>query len=320
MDRPMDVVTIGETMLRFTPEGGRTLEQAISFRVDAGGAESNVAIALSRLGFKAAWISRLPDNPLGRRLATQIRAHGVDVSRVLWTEEGRVGVWYFEPPVPPRPGYAYYDRAYSAFSQTNPDLVDWDFVRSARWLHLTGITPALSSSCRTLIERALQEIDRDNTTISFDVNYRSRLWRPTLAREVLTPLLSGVHIVICSLQDARVVFGEDDDPSKIVRNWQKRFGSKVVIITAGDRGAVAYDGEIHVEEHRYPATLLDPLGAGDAFAAGFIAGYLEGGTAKGLQWAAAMAALKQSYLGDFVWCTRQELEHLISGGTEDIFR
>lgn len=316
----IDIVTIGETMLRFTPEGGKTLEQAESFRVDTGGAESNVAIALARLGWRTAWISRLPATPLGRRLAGRIQAHGVDVSRVIWAEEGRVGVWYFEPPVPPRPGEAYYDRAGSAFSQIDPDQVDWGFVRSARWLHLTGITPALSLSCRALVQRALDEVAGSNVTVSFDVNYRARLWSPEEARQILTPLLSRVGVIICALRDAQTIFGDKGDAATVAQDWFQRFGARVVVITAGEEGAVAYDGHLYRETRRYPAAAVDPLGTGDAFAAGFIGGYLEGGTATGLAWAAGMAALKGSYLGDFVWCTREDLLRLLSQSGKGILR
>lgn len=319
-EQPPELVTIGETMLRFTPEGEKTLEQAESFRVDTGGAESNVAIALARLGFRTAWISRLPCNPLGRRLAVRIRAHGVDTSRILWTEEGRVGVWYFDPPVPPRPGQAYYDRAGSAFSEIDPDEIDWHFVRSARWLHLTGITPALSHNCRALTERAIAEAAQSNITVSFDVNYRARLWTPQIARRALAPLLAKVQVIICALRDAHTLFGDGDDPVAVAQAWHRRFGAKTVVITAGDRGAVAYDGTVHTQQQLYPASTVDPVGTGDAFAAGFIAGYLEAGTATGLSWATAMAALKQTYLGDFAWCTRQELQQLISGRSTGIVR
>jgi 2-dehydro-3-deoxygluconokinase len=316
----LDVVTIGETMLRFTPASDQTLEQAEYYRVDTGGAESNVAIALARLGWKTAWISRLPDSPLGRRLAGRIRAHGVDVSRIIWASSGRVGLWYFEPPVPPRPGQAYYDRAGSTFSLIDPDEVDWDFVRTARWLHLTGITPALSPQCRALVHRALEEVANVPITVSFDVNYRSRLWTPAEARAALEPTLHRVAMVFCPLRDACILFNDAGDAESVARTWARRFGARVVVITAGEAGAVAFDGTAHFLPRRYPVQVVDPLGTGDAFAAGFIGGYLEGGTGTGLAWAAGMAALKQSYLGDAPWCTREDLLHLISAESTGIQR
>jgi 2-dehydro-3-deoxygluconokinase len=315
-----DLVTIGETMLRFTAADHQTLEQADYFRVDPGGAESNVAVALARLGFSTAWISRLPQNPLGRRVAGRIGAHGVDVSRVLWTAQGRIGLWYFEKPAPPRPGQAYYDRAHSAFSQIDPDEVDWAFVRSARWLHLTGITPALSPNCHALVQRALDEVKDTAITVSFDVNYRARLWTPDAARRVLEPLLHRVAVIFCPLRDAQLVFGEQGDATTIARAWHARFGARLVVITAGQAGAVAFDGVEHRINKWYPVNEVDPLGTGDAFVAGFIGGLWESGVDTGLEWGAAMAALKQSYLGDLVWCTRDDLLHLIAQGVTDVQR
>lgn len=316
----LDLVTIGETMLRFTAADEQTLEQADYFRVDPGGAESNVAVALARLGFKTAWISRLPQNPLGRRIAGRIAAHGVDISRVLWTPNGRIGLWYFEKPAPPRPGQAYYDRANSAFSQIDANEVDWDFVRTARWLHLTGITPALSANCRALIQRALDEAKRAALPVSFDVNYRARLWSPQEARRVLEPMLDQVAVIFCPLRDAHTVFEETGDAATIARAWHRRFGARLVVITAGDAGAVAFDGAEHRITKLYPVHVVDPLGTGDAFVAGFLGGYWTSGVDTGLEWGAAAAALKQSYLGDLVWFTREDVLRLIAEGLTDVQR
>lgn len=315
-----EVVTIGETMLRFTPEPGSSLEQADTYRVDAGGAESNVAVALARLGRQSAWISRLPSTPLGRRIASRIGSHGVDISRVIWTPQGRVGLWFLEPPVPPRPGRAYYDRAGSAFSQIDPDEVDWAFVRQARWLHLTGITPALSAGCRALVRRALDEVAGAALTVSFDVNYRARLWPPEQAREVLEPVLHRVAVIFCPLRDARTVFGETAEAEEVASGWAQRYGARLVVITAGEAGAVAFDGSLHRVVRRYSVQVVDPVGRGDAFVAGFIGGYLEGGTPTALEWAAALAALKQTYAGDLVWCTREDLLDVIAQAEEGIRR
>src|SRR3989449_9080800 len=144
-----DVVTIGETMLRLSAPPGVRLEPAPELDVHVAGAESTVAIALCRLGTTAGWISGLVDTPLGRRIVNELRAHGVDVSRVLWAPDGRVGVYFLEQGIPPRQHRIIYDRAQSAMALLNPDEIDGEFVRSARLVHLTGITPALSAGSRT---------------------------------------------------------------------------------------------------------------------------------------------------------------------------
>src|SRR5438876_8672625 len=152
-----DVVTIGETMLRLSAPPGVPLEQAPQLDVHVAGAESNVAIALCRLGTTAGWISRLVDTPLGRRIVNELRGHGVDVSRVLWAPGGRIGIYFLEQGIPPRQHRIIYDRAQSAMSLLGPKEVDWGFVRSARLVHLTGITPALSAGCRAATVQAIAE-------------------------------------------------------------------------------------------------------------------------------------------------------------------
>ncbi|HET6947965.1 MAG TPA: PfkB family carbohydrate kinase, partial [bacterium] len=133
-----DVVTIGETMLRISAPPGVPLEAASHLFVHVAGAESNVAVAMSRLGTSAGWISRLTDNPLGRRIYRDIRSHGVDVSRVLWTRADRIGTYFLELGRIPRPGRVIYDRAGSAMAMVSPDEVDWVYVREAKVVHLSG--------------------------------------------------------------------------------------------------------------------------------------------------------------------------------------
>ena len=200
-----DVVTIGETMLRLSAPPGVPLEQAPQLDVHVAGAESNVAIALCRLGTTAGWISRLVDTPLGRRIVNELRAHGVDVSRVLWAPDGRVGVYFLEQGIPPRQHRIIYDRAQSAMALLNPDDIDWEFVRSTRLVHLTGITPALSAGCRTAASRAIAEARRGKALVCFDVNYRAKLWSADEAKMVLGPLLADVDILIATADDSRLL-------------------------------------------------------------------------------------------------------------------
>jgi 2-dehydro-3-deoxygluconokinase len=182
-------------MLRFSPPLGETFESASTFQVDPGGAESNVAVAQARLGLRVGWVSRVPDNALGQRVVGEIRRHGVDTSRVIWAQGERVGTYYIDLGRPPRSTNVIYDRAGSAFSRIEPGQVDWAYVRQASWLHLSGITPALGAGPRRTIEQAIQEAVSHNRVVSFDVNYRARLWTPEEAAAVLAPLLSRVTII-----------------------------------------------------------------------------------------------------------------------------
>src|SRR5438445_13067239 len=142
-------------MLRLSALPGVPREQAPQLDVHVAGAQSNVAIALCRLGTTAGWISRLVDTPLGRRIVNELRGHGVDVSRVLWAPDGRIGIYFLEQGIPPRQHRIIYDRAQSAMALLDPNDVDWGLVRSARLLNLTGIRPTLSAACRAAPVHAL---------------------------------------------------------------------------------------------------------------------------------------------------------------------
>ena len=204
-----DVFTLGETMVRLTPKGYTRLEDAAELDLRVGGSESNVAVALSRLGLRVSWASKLPTNALGRMTARRIAGFGVDVSRVRWIDEARMGLYFIEPGAAPRSSTVLYDRAHSAASLMEPDEFDWSVLDDSRHLHLTGITPALSESAATTTARAIQEAKGRGKTISFDVNYRGRLWSARHARETLLPLMKQVDLLICPLSDAVTVFGID---------------------------------------------------------------------------------------------------------------
>lgn len=307
-----DVVAIGETMLRLSAPAGVALEQAPALQVHTAGAESNTAMALSRLGTSAGWVSRLADNPLGRRICNEVRAQGVDVSRVLWTQGARVGTYFVEMAQAPRQGRVIYDRAGSAMASINPDDVDWGYVRGAKAIHLSGITPGLSPSCRQLTERAIAEARSAGAIVSFDVNYRSRLWAPADAAAVLGALLDRVTILICTAADGRVLFEVDGSAAEAAQALYDRFRPEVAVVTDGIQFAAA-SGHQTIEQEGYPVDAVDRIGAGDAFAAGFLRGFLGDGVQQGLAYGAALAALKHTYYGDTAWVLEEDVQRLISG-------
>lgn len=144
-----EVVTIGEAMLRLSVPSGDRLDSAAAFEVHVGGAEANVAVALAALGRRVAWVSVLPDNSLGRRVAMTLRSYDVDIESVRWTEGARLGTYFVEMSEPPRPIRVLYDRAGSAASHMGSDDLPWPRIDEARVVHVSGITPALSASCRS---------------------------------------------------------------------------------------------------------------------------------------------------------------------------
>jgi 2-dehydro-3-deoxygluconokinase len=315
-----DVITFGETMLRLSPPGHSRLETAETLDCRVGGSESNTAVGLARLGRQAAWWSKLPKSPLGRKVEASIRRWGVDTSLILWTEGGRVGVYYIEFGALPRPHQVYYDRAHSAVSTLSPDEVDWSMLDSARHLHLTGITPALSESCAATTARAAQEARGRGLTVSFDVNYRSKLWSPTQARDTVVPILKDVDLLFCPTGDAAAMFNLHGTPAQTARTLQQKLGVKTIVVTGNRAGVEAVDGEQALRADVIPTTEIDRVGAGDAGNAGILHGYIDGDLATGLRYGSAMAALKHTMPGDEILSSLEEIEAVVGGVSAGIHR
>ena len=311
-----DVITFGETMLRLTPPPNQRLEGATELQVNVGGAESNVAVNLARLGKRTAWFSRLPANPLGHTARNIIRQHGVDVSHVIWSEDQRMGLYFVESGLPPRGALVWYDRQYSAASQLSPDDLPLEAFSRSRWLHLTGITAALSPTCRACVRVAFEQARKQNLTISFDVNYRAPLWDVKTAVRTLTPLCEAADVVFVARRDAVQLWGAPDEASECADWVQRRWGGTVVV-SDGQRGAVINDGETLISRPSLPTQIVDRVGAGDALAAGVICRLLEHAALEdALRFGLALAALKLSMPGDFALTTREEVETLLEKRSE----
>jgi 2-dehydro-3-deoxygluconokinase len=315
-----DVVTLGETMVRLSPPAHTRLEEATTLECRTGGSESNVAVALARLGLRVAWLSRLPENALGSLIERRLKSLGVDTSHVLWAPGARVGVYFIEPGAAPRPTRVLYDRAGSAASEMIPEAVPWEVVRRARHLHLSGITPALSASCRAVTARAIQEAKAAGATVSLDVNYRARLWSPEEAAAALAELVSSVDLLISTAADLQLLFQLTGEPEAVARAARERFRAPAVVVTLGGAGCGVADAEGFLHVPCYPAVEVDRVGAGDAFDAGLLFGYLRGELRAGLTYGMAMAALKHSIPGDEFIGSLAEVEELIDSGRRDIHR
>jgi 2-dehydro-3-deoxygluconokinase len=276
----MQVVTFGEAMLRLSPPIGASLEKADQYAVEVGGAEANVTVALARLGAEARWISRLPKNQLGRRIAGKIREHGVD-ARIIWADEGRVGLYFVELMVAPRPLHVLYDRAGSAFARLNAGDIDESALDGADLLHVTGITPAISSNCYEATMKLVKIAHQRGIDISFDVNYRAKMSSPESARGIVEAIAPMVRFLFVSSADAELLLGVESAPPAQAEILHARYPNAAVIITAGDRGAYAWDdGPYHGPI--VPGVTIDRVGRGDAFCAGYLLGQEEGGPEVGL--------------------------------------
>ena len=303
-----DLVTFGETMIRLSTPLGQRLETAPALDAGIGGAESNVAVALARLGRRVAWFSVLPRNAFGRRIASELRRHGVDERFIHWQDTGRVGVYYLDTGSPPRPTHVLYDRAGSTLATCPPDTVDTTLPRRARLLHLTGITPALSPSAAEITRRLAVSASESGVPLSFDVNYRALLWPPEEAAEILAPFCAAAAILFCGRADARVLWGLEGSDEEVLRALAQRFGAALTVLTLGEQGALALrrDGQL-LRQAGVPVSVVDRVGAGDAFAAGFLHGYLEGDLREALRLGVSLAALKMTIHGDLSLISGREL-------------
>jgi 2-dehydro-3-deoxygluconokinase len=316
-------VTFGEAMIRFSPPGLQRLEQTSAVDLWIAGAELNVAVALARLGERVRWASRLPDNPLGRRIAMHARGHGVVTDAVQWAVEGRVGLMFVEVGERPRATATLYDRAGSAFAGLDAGTLDWPrLLAGARGFHTSGITPALSPSCARATADALAAARAAGCHTSYDLNYRTLLSTPGEARAQAEALAPSIDTLIASAGEARAVFGLTGDPVDVAIALRERLGVERVVVsrrvdTGRDRQArrSAYaDGEVlQVDSPEFHT--IDPLGGGDAFTAGFLSGLLADGARRGLELGGALAALKQTIPGDFAVVDRAEVEELAGGGS-----
>ena len=319
-----DCITFGESMVRLAPPGHRRLEQARSLDVQVGGAELNTAVGLARLGRSTSWVSRLTDNPLGRLIANHAREAGVDTSNVLFTSEDRVGLYFLEFGASPRASGVLYDRKNSAIAGVKPGMIPWaDVFKGARWFHVTGILPALSSSAAEATLEACQAARAAGCKISMDLNYRAKLWSTAEAGACMSVLMAFCDVLITTEEDIEKVFEiKADSYEAAAARVHERFGTPTIAITLrenplvwlNDWTAILWRPEGVLRTRSYKVEIVDRLGAGDSFAAGLIHGLLDNDPQKGLDWGIAMSAIKHTIPGDFAWVTAAEVESTVKGG------
>ena len=266
------VVCLGETMAAMAPAPSDSLDDTESLRLSVAGAESNVAMYLADLGLPVSWLSALGDDALGRRVRAAVARAGVDVSGVRTDPARPTGLLLKEP------GAAgtrvHYYRRGSAASALGPDVLDDERFGGAALLHLTGVTPALSPSCRALVERALRTPPARRThAVSFDVNHRPALWPPDTAAAVLRDLADRADIAFVGLDEAQDLWGAGLTATDVRRLLS---GPRVLVVKDGGRSATAFTGQGACTVPALATEVVEPVGAGDAFAAGFLAGLWRG--------------------------------------------
>lgn len=326
-----NVVTFGEIMLRLSPPGHLRFSQANSFDVNYGGGEANVAAALAMLGHNASFVTKLPDNAVAHSAVAQLRAVGVDTRHIVSGGE-RIGIYFLENGAASRPSGVIYDRKGSAFAEA--DVSDFDFdeiMRDADLFHISGITPAVSERGAYLAEAAMKSAKQNNVTVSFDVNFRSKLWTVERARKTLSRLAGYADICFANSWDAcnllETDIAEDAPFFEAARAMAEKYGYKFVVASkrnvysasSNKYSAMIYSAE---ENSEYPSkeytvdSIVDRVGTGDTFAAGVLCGLLDGKNYEdALEFGVAAAVLKHTVPGDMYRVTREETERLAEGGT-----
>lgn len=272
--KQLDVFTLGETMVLFQPEQMAPLEYIHQFPKRIGGAESNVAIGLSRLGHSVAWFSKLGDDPFGRYIFKYIRGEGVVTSSCIFTDEGPTGL-LFKEQLSPEDVNVYYYRKQSAASFMHPDDLDETLLSRSKILHITGITPALSTSCYETVMRAIEIAKKHKLKIVFDPNIRMKLWTAEKARNVCNEIASLSDVILPGLDEGQMMTGKttvEDVADTFIANTDK-----TVIIKLGSQGAFYKTKSESAYVKGFPVQqVVDPVGAGDGFAAGIISGMIRG--------------------------------------------
>jgi 2-dehydro-3-deoxygluconokinase len=309
------LTTLGEAMLRLSVRPGDRLEDAAAFEVSIGGSEANVAYAAARVGLRAAWVSALPDNVLGRRVAGTLSAAGVDTSLVRWENTGRLGLYFIERGAAPRPIDVLYDRANSAMALAKAGSFDLAAVADTRFLHVSGITLALSDSSQALARAALEAARNSRAVVTFDVNYRHKLWKPAAAAAAVQEVAPLVDVLVCTAEDASDLFGV-----KGSEELRAALGVETVVVTMGADGAVASRNGSTVSRGGHLVETVDRVGAGDAFMAGLIWGLVDGSLELGLERGLAMSALKMTLHGDLFRLGADDVAALLSRQRREVGR
>ncbi len=345
-----DLMTFGEAMVRLTSPDHMRLEQARSLEMSVGGAEWNVAVNVSRLGLRTAWVSRLVDNWSGRFIAREARVHGVDVENIVWTEfdgvgRERNGFYHLELGVGPRASAVTYDRGHSAVSRMTAGMVEWrELLGGCRWLHSSGITPALSSTLRDTTVEVFRTASELGVRTSYDLNFRSKLWSSEEAQEANAEVVPHVDVLIGNEEDFEKCLGiraagtgedyADLDPESykaVVREAVERFPNLRMVGTTlrhaktgllNDWRTLLFDGEeFHLSRVFEDLELVDRVGGGDSFSSAVIYGSLNDWRAEEIcEFGAAYSALAHTFPGDINWATEAEARKIMGGGAARISR
>jgi 2-dehydro-3-deoxygluconokinase len=340
------IITFGEIMLRLSTPDYSTINQTQSFLVNYGGGEANVAVALSHMGHKTYFMSKLPPNQLGDGALSHLKMHGVNTDYVV-RGSTTIGIYFLETGFGGRPSKVIYNRKHSAITRIQEDEFDWDEIfKDATWFHLSGITLALGERVRKVAFRAVKEAKKYNVPVSFDFNYRSKLWTVEEAKPVYKKIMEYVNIVFASFYDANTILEIPLDPEfegktlsekrinvfpKMIKKYNLHyiFGTDRVVYTATDNSLAGYYFWLKDNELSWELTepirfnIFDRIGGGDAFASGVIHGLLLNyhDPAYAVRYGLNTSVLKHTIYGDASTMSCEDIEtFMAANGTAEVVR
>lgn len=350
MSKPFDVMGFGEAMVRFSPMHHLRLEQASELRLAIAAAELNVAVNVSHLGLKSKYVTKMVDTWSGHFIINHGRAHGVDMSDVhLVPFDGRGhvrnGLCFVEIGVGPRPNRQIYDRGHSAVNTIEVGEFDWKKLLSqTRWFHNSGITTALTDVTIREVITSMRTARELGVTNSFDLNFRSTLWKSDAAQKVMKEVMPYVDVIIGNEEDFEKMLGikADDtgehysalDPEKYRAVAEKVIKQYPHIRTVGTtlreaktglrndwQTVMLHEGGFYVSRKYEDLEIVDRTGGGDSFASAVIYSLLTGQSPQyAIDLAGGYSALCHGYFGDWNWATKEEAERAAAGGAARVIR
>ncbi|MCZ4694768.1 sugar kinase [Ancylomarina euxinus] len=334
------VVTFGEIMLRLATPGYERFSQASEFKATFGGGEANVAVSLANYGIESNFVTRLPENDIARACEMDLKKYGVNTDHIIYGGD-RLGIYFLETGAVSRGSKVVYDRAHSAISEIELEMIDWDKVfEGVNWFHWTGITPAISQGASDVCLEAIKAANERGITVSCDLNYRKNLWQyGKSAAEVMPELVAGTDIILGNEEDAEKVLGvkpegvdvtgghvDADAYLSVSKQIMAQYPrcKKVITTLRGSINAnhnswsgVLYDGkELFKANNTYQITdIVDRVGGGDSFMGGLIYGLLTWPEKdqQALNFAVAASCLKHTIYGDYNQVTVEEVVKLMNG-------
>lgn len=326
-DREFDALGIGEVMLRLSPAGKERISYCETFEKMAGGSELNVVSGISMLGLRTGMITKLPKSEIGKFIKHKIRFAGTSDDFIVYddTEDKRLGIYFYESGAYPRLPIVSYDRKLSSFNTFKEEELPRNIYNSAKVFHTSGITLALSHEIRREVTKMVRECHETGTAISFDVNYRASLWSEEAARSSIEKLLPMIDILFISEETLRRMFGMTGTLRDIHASFASLYPN-ISIIASTSRTVISptkhsftslvYDckEKRHYEEAAYEnIDVVDRIGSGDAYVAGALYGLIKHGNIENaVKYGNAMAALKNTIVGDMIVSDLQEVDRIIT--------